>query len=247
MLSWGSLDFLHPGSILGYPAGPMPRESKRALRFRAQRSRKVLFETHADAHCELNYTDAFELLCATLLSAQCTDKVVNTVTPALFRRFPDASQLAKARPSELERIIRPTGFYKNKAKSLIGMARAVVERHEEQIPDTMEELIKLPGVGRKTANVILGNAFDTPGLVVDTHVARLSQRMGLTQQKDPVRIERELMELIPEEDWTQFSHAMIFHGRRICTARNPACEGCPIFPDCPFPKRRTRKTRKRKT
>ncbi len=225
----------------------MPRESKQARGLRAKRILKALFEAHPDAHCALHYTNPYELLCATLLSAQCTDKVVNTVTPALFKRFPDAVRLAQARPTELERLIRPTGFYKNKTKSLIGMGRAVRDEHGGQIPKTMEELVKLPGVGRKTANVILGNAFDTPGLVVDTHVARLSNRMGLTQQEDPVRIEHDLMQLIPQQHWTQFSHAMIFHGRRICSARNPACESCPVFPDCPFPKQRRRKAARRKT
>jgi endonuclease-3 len=220
----------------------MPREAQKARAKRAQRIVTTLFETHPDAHCELRHSSAFDLLCATLLSAQCTDKVVNTVTPELLRRFPDAARMAKARPSEVERIIRPTGFYRNKAKSLIGMARAVLEKHDGQIPKTMEELVRLPGVGRKTANVILGNAFGTPGIVVDTHVARLSNRMALSEQTDPVKIERDLEKLIPEADWTQFSHAMIFHGRRVCAARNPKCKACSVFPDCPFPKRRARKT-----
>lgn len=225
----------------------MPRESKQARNYRAQRILKTLFETHPDAHCALHYSNPYELLCATILSAQCTDKVVNTVTPTLFKRYPDAAHLAKARPAELERMIRPTGFFKNKTKSLIGMACAVSEKHAGRIPGTLAELVKLPGAGRKTANVVLGNAFDTPGMVVDTHVARLAQRMRLTQQKDPVKIEHELMELLPKEHWTQFSHAMIFHGRRICDARNPACEACPVFPDCPFPKQRRHRPVRKKT
>lgn len=233
--------FPHGTAILGYPAGAMPRESKQARGLRAKRILNALFEAHPDAHCALHYTSPYELLCATLLSAQCTDKVVNTVTPALFKRFPDVGRLAQARPSELERIIRSTGFYKNKTKSLIGMARAVRDKHGGHMPKTMEELVELPGVGRKTANVMLGNAFGTPGLVVDTHVARLSNRMGLTRESDPVRIERDLTQLIPEEHWTQFSHAMIFHGRRICSARNPSCESCPVFCDCPFPRQRSRR------
>jgi len=219
----------------------MPRESKQARALRAKRILKALFETHPDAHCALRYANPYELLCATLLSAQCTDKVVNTITPTLFKRFPDVVRLAQARPSELERIIRPTGFYRNKTRSLIGMASAVRDEHGGQIPKTMEELVRLPGVGRKTANVILGNAFATPGLVVDTHVGRLSNRMELSAQKDPEKIERDLMQLIPKPHWTQFSHAMIFHGRRVCPARNPSCESCPLFPDCPFPKKRRRK------
>jgi endonuclease-3 len=224
----------------------MPRESHKSRAERAQRIANTLFRTHPDAHCALNHGNAFELLCATILSAQCTDKVVNTVTPELFSHFPNAARLAQTRPSEVERIIRPTGFYKNKAKSLIGMAKAVVERHGGQIPKALADLVQLPGIGRKTANVVLGNAFDTPGIVVDTHVVRLSNRMGLTAVTDPVKIERDLMELIPERHWTQFSHAMIFHGRRICPARNPQCEACPVFPDCSFPKQRPRKATAKK-
>ena len=221
----------------------MPRESKRSRAERALRIVHTLFETHPDAHCALHYTGPFQLLCATILSAQCTDKVVNTVTPRLFARFPGPGELAAARPAEVERVIRPTGFYRNKTRSLIGLARALGEKHGGHVPKTMEDLVRLPGVGRKTANVVLGNAFDTPGLVVDTHVGRLANRMGLTRQKDPVHIERELMELVPREDWTQFSHAMIFHGRRICPARSPACEACPVLPDCPFPRGRGPKRR----
>ncbi|MFQ5514218.1 MAG: endonuclease III [Myxococcota bacterium] len=226
----------------------MPRESRKARAERARRIAAKLFEAYPDARCALEHQDPFELLCATQLSAQCTDKVVNTVTPALFARYPDAASLAKARPADLERIIRPTGFYRSKAKSLIGMARRLVEHHGGRVPGTLAELVRLPGVGRKTANVVLGNAFDTPGLVVDTHVGRLAQRMRLTRETDPVKVERDLMELIPERDWTQLSHALIFHGRRICSARSALCERCPVYADCPFPRQRARtapvKTRK---
>jgi endonuclease-3 len=215
----------------------MARESKPARRARAQRIAAKLFETHPDARCALDHHNGYQLLCATILSAQCTDERVNRVTPALFARFRDAKSLAEGRTSEVERLIKPTGFYKNKAKSLVGFARAVVDRHGGKVPATMDELVELPGVGRKTANVILGNVYGTPGIVVDTHVARISQRLELTVHDDPVKIEADLMELIPRESWTQFSHATIFHGRRICIARKPMCDTCPLLSDCPYPKR----------
>ena len=175
-----------------------------------------------------------------MLSAQCTDAVVNTVTTELFWRCPDPERLAAADLTELEKIIHPTGFYRHKAKTLRGMARSVVAKHGGRIPKTLEGLTALDGVGRKTANVVLGTAFGVPGIVVDTHVSRLALRMGLTRETDPVKIERDLMELVPESDWTQFSHAMIFHGRRICGARTPQCKICPVEPDCSYPKQRTR-------
>jgi endonuclease-3 len=212
------------------------RESKAKRKARALRIVRKLFAAHPDAHCALDHRNAFELLCATVLSAQCTDERVNRVTPALFERFPDAKALAAARPSTLEKLIKSTGFYNSKAKSLLGFAHALVENHSGRVPSTMEELVELPGVGRKTANVILGNVYDTPGIVVDTHVSRVSQRLALTENDDPVKIERDLMELVPRKDWTQFSHAMIFHGRRICIARKPRCPICPLFDDCPYPK-----------
>jgi endonuclease-3 len=212
----------------------MPRESKTARSARALEIVKQLFEAHPDAHCALDYSNAFELLCATILSAQCTDKMVNTVTPALFARFPTAIGLADARDGELHELIRSTGFYKNKSKSLKGMASVVVSRHDGKIPRTLEELVKLPGVGRKTANVILGNAFSVPGLVVDTHVGRIAGRLGLIEHTDAVRVEKELMELVRRDDWTQFSHAMIFHGRRVCDARKPKCDECTLRPLCPY-------------
>jgi endonuclease-3 len=214
----------------------MPKESTSERKARARRITRELFKAHPDARCALDHRNAFELLCATVLSAQCTDERVNRVTPALFERFPDAKALAAARPRELEKLIKSTGFYKSKTKSLIGFARALAENHRGRVPATMEELVELPGVGRKTANVILGNVYDTPGIVVDTHVARVSQRLELTANTDPVKIESDLMELVARKDWTKFSHAMIFHGRRICVARKPRCPICPLFDDCPYPK-----------
>ncbi len=213
----------------------MPRESKAAREGRARQIVEALFQAHPDARCALDYGSAFELLCATILSAQCTDKMVNMVTPALFARYPDAVRLSEADDEDLQAIIRSTGFYKNKTKSLIGMARAVVADHGGEIPPRLEDLVKLPGVGRKTANVILGNAFAVPGLVVDTHVGRIASRLGLTKQTDAVKVEKELMELVPRDDWTQFSHAMIFHGRRVCDARKPHCDACTLRALCPYP------------
>jgi endonuclease-3 len=194
----------------------------------------LLRELYPDAHCELDHRDAFELLCATILSAQCTDVRVNQVTPALFRKYPTAASLAAADPAELEEIIRPTGFFRNKARSLIGMAQAVVAEHAGRIPSTMDELRELPGVGRKTANVILGNAFGlNEGVTVDTHVGRLSRRLGLTAHDDAEKVERDLMKLVPREAWTLVSHLLIFHGRRTCLARRPRCEECALAGLCP--------------
>lgn len=193
-----------------------------------------LKQLYPDAHCELDHRDAFELLCATILSAQCTDARVNLVTPALFARYPDATTLADARQEEVEEIVRPTGFFRNKARSLIGMARAVVERHGGGIPRTMEELRTLPGVGRKTANVILGNAYGiNEGVTVDTHVGRLSRYLGLTKHDDPEKVEQDLMKLAPREDWALLSHLLIFHGRRVCIARRPRCDDCVLVDLCP--------------
>jgi len=211
----------------------MPRESRKALALRAGKILDALFAAHPDAHCELDHDGPYQLLCATILSAQCTDKVVNTVTPELFARYSDPTSLADAQQGDVETVIHRTGFYRNKARSLIGMAGAVVERHDGEIPDDLNALVKLPGVGRKTANVILGNAFGTPGLVVDTHVGRIAGRLGLTREKDAVKVERDLMELVPRESWTQFSHAMIFHGRRVCASRKPLCEQCTLRELCP--------------
>lgn len=193
-----------------------------------------LKKEYPDAHCELDFETPLQLLVATILSAQCTDKRVNIVTPDLFRAYPRAEDLAAARTEELEDIIRSTGFFRNKTKSLLGMSAAVVERHAGEVPRTMEELVKLPGVGRKTANVVLGNAFATnEGVVVDTHVGRLAIRLGLTNDTDPVKVEQTLMKLFPREDWALLSHLLIFHGRRVCVARAPRCGECVLNDICP--------------
>jgi endonuclease-3 len=195
---------------------------------------KRLIATYPDAHCALDHKNAYQLLVATILSAQCTDKRVNMVTPDLFKHYPNAAALADADTGELENEIKSTGFFRSKSKSLMGMARALVERHHGEVPDTMEELTELPGVGRKTANVVLGNVFrKNLGIVVDTHVARLSHRFGLTREEDPVKIEQDLMPLFPPAQWTMVSHLLIEHGRQICEARNPKCEICPLNDICP--------------
>jgi endonuclease-3 len=189
---------------------------------------------YPDAHTELDYETPLQLLVATILSAQCTDKRVNMVTPLLFQTFPTAAALADAPPEKLEEIIKSTGFFRNKTKSLIGLGKALVERHDGEVPDSMEALVQLPGVGRKTANVVLGNAFrKNVGIVVDTHVARLSHRLGLTKEEDPVRIEQDLMPLFPREDWALLAHLLIFHGRRVCEARKPKCDVCVLNDICP--------------
>ena len=193
-----------------------------------------LKRAYPDARTELDYETPLQLAIATILSAQCTDKRVNMVTPLLFQTFPTTASLADAPPEKLEEIIKSTGFFRNKTKSLIGLGKALVERHNGEIPDSMEELVKLPGIGRKTANVILGNAFKkNEGIVVDTHVARLSHRLGLTKEMDPVKIEQDLMPLFPRKDWALLSHLLIFHGRRVCEARRPKCEICVLNDICP--------------
>jgi len=203
---------------------------------------KILDSLYPDAHCSLDYSNPLELLIATILSAQCTDKRVNMVTPALFAKYPTAAQYAAARPDELERDIQSTGFFRNKAKNIRAMAAALVEHHDGKVPGTMDDLVQLPGVGRKTANVVLGNAFNiNVGVVVDTHIARLSQRLGLTKHTDPVKIEQDLMRLIPADRWCKFSHQIISHGRALCMARNPDCSHCPLLAYCPEGKSRTAK------
>ncbi len=193
-----------------------------------------LLGTYPDAHCELDHQNAFQLLIATILSAQCTDKRVNIVTPALFKRYPTPAHLAAADADELENLIRSTGFFRNKRKSLIGMASALVDAYGGNVPNTLAELVKLPGVGRKTGNVILGNAFGVnEGVVVDTHVARLSQRLGLTKETDPVRVEQDLTKLFPRETWAMLAHLLIWHGRRLCFARSPRCAECFLADICP--------------
>ncbi len=205
-----------------------------ALRARAVEILTRLKAAWPDAHCELDHRNPFQLLVATILSAQCTDVRVNMVTPALFRRFPDARRLAAADPAVVEELVRSTGFYRNKAKSLLGMARALVEHHGGKVPSTMEELRVLPGVGRKTANVVLGNAFGiNEGVTVDTHVTRLSRLLRLTRHTDAEKIERDLMALFPRDDWALLSHLLIFHGRRVCIARRPRCAECVLRDICP--------------
>jgi endonuclease III len=192
-----------------------------------------LAKLYPDAHCALIHENPLQLLIATILSAQCTDVRVNLVTPALFARYADAQAFADADPAELETAIQSTGFFRNKARSIQACCKLLVEKHGGQVPGTMEELVPLPGIGRKTANVVLGNAFDVPGITVDTHVGRLSQRMGLTKQFDAEKIERDLMELVPRKNWTMFSHRMIFHGRQVCHARKPNCDSCTLATVCP--------------
>ena len=188
---------------------------------------------YPDAHCALLYGNPLELLVATILSAQCTDVRVNQVTPLLFLRYPDAHTLAAADPAELEELIRSTGFFRNKAKNIIACARALVLHHDGEVPRRIEELVALPGVGRKTANVVLGNIFALPAMVVDTHVKRLAGRFGWTRESDPVRIERDLCRLLPEDRWTQTGHVLILHGRTLCKAPIPHCTLCPVLDLCP--------------
>ena len=190
---------------------------------KAQAILKLLVEHYPQAHCTLDFANPLELLVATVLSAQCTDERVNLVTPAVFKKYPTASDYAAAPLADLEEAFHSTGFFRQKAKSIQQICQVLVEKFDGQIPASLEELVKLPGIGRKTANVILGNAFHIPGIVVDTHVGRVSQRLGLTTNKDPVKIEFDLMELVPQTQWTAFSHQLIVHGRQICTAKKPKC------------------------
>ena len=223
------------GGGRGKVATKIPRRGASAEAAR-ERMREVLTRfkrAYPDAHIELHFRTPLELAVATILSAQCTDKRVNEVTPNLFRRYRSARAYAEADPQEIKAIIKPTGFFNNKTRSIQAMARALIERHGGRMPRTMVELAGLHGIGRKTANVILGNAFGIPGMVVDTHVRRVSLRLGFTRQTDPVKIEADLQKLIPEEEWTLASHLFIFHGRRCCTARKPACERCPVEDLCP--------------
>lgn len=210
------------------------RETAAEKQARARQIAKRLARTYRDAVCALEHHNAYELIVATILSAQCTDARVNMVTPELFRRYPHARALAEAEQFDVEDIVRTTGFFRAKAANLIGMARAVVERHGGQIPQTLEELVQLPGVGRKTANVVLGTAFGIAvGVVVDTHVKRISNLLGLTGSSNPEQIERDLMDLLPPGEWVNFSHRLIHHGRRICIARRPRCRECPLLKLCP--------------
>lgn len=193
----------------------------------------ILGRTYPDAHCELDFTTPLELLVATVLSAQCTDARVNLTTPALFEKYPDARAFAQADISELETLVRPTGFFRNKAAAIKGIGMALVEEHGGAVPHTLKELTELPGVGRKTANVVLGTAFEVPGITVDTHVGRVARRLGWTAAKDPVKIEFELMGMFDESRWIMLNHHLIFHGRRRCFARKPLCQECPLAQYCP--------------
>jgi len=204
-----------------------------ALRARARKIVQLLAREYPDAKCALDHETPLQLLIATILSAQCTDVRVNMVSPALFARYPDAKAFATAEPSELETAIQSTGFFRNKTRSIIACCKELVASHNGEVPGTMEQLVGLQGVGRKTANVILGNAFDVPGITVDTHVGRLSRRLGLTKHIEAEKVERELMDLLPPKEWTMFSHRMIFHGRRICHARKPKCSQCVLNKICP--------------
>jgi endonuclease-3 len=204
------------------------------LKTRAQVILKLLEQHYPAAHCTLDFADPLQLLVATVLSAQCTDERVNKVTPEIFKKYPAAADYAAAPLAELEEAFHSTGFYRQKAKSIKQICQTLVDRFDGQIPPSLEELVKLPGIGRKTANVILGNAFGIPGIVVDTHVGRVSQRLGLTANTDPVKIEFDLMALVPQAKWTKFSHQLISHGRQICTAKKPKCLECFLLPHCNF-------------
>jgi endonuclease-3 len=204
-----------------------------AARRRIRRALDVLADLYPDAECALKHQSPLQLLIATILSAQCTDARVNLVTPALFARYRTAKDFAVAKPQELERLIASTGFFRMKAKNIRACCQALLERHGGEVPGTLEELVQLPGVGRKTANVVLGDAFGVPGVTVDTHVGRLSRRLGLTVHADPVKVEFDLMAVVPQAEWTTFSHRLILHGRRVCFARKPQCEGCALRRLCP--------------
>ncbi len=200
---------------------------------RARRVDRLLALRYPDARCELDFTDPFTLLVATVLSAQTTDVRVNATTPELFARYPTPADLAQADPDGLEAILKPLGFFRAKARAITGLARSLVERFDGRVPGRLEDLVSLPGVGRKTANVVLGNAFGVPGITTDTHVLRLSRRLGYTTSEDPLVVERELGALLPRKDWTMACHRLIFHGRRTCHARRPACGACPVAALCP--------------
>ncbi len=212
---------------------PTTDETPLARTRRARRIHRILAETYPDAHCELDFTNPLELLVATILSAQSTDVRVNMETPALFRRYRTATDYAGADRGELETMIQSTGFFRAKTNSLIGLGQALIERYAGQVPARLDDLVTLPGVGRKTANVVLGNAFDIPGITVDTHFGRLSRRFGWTDETDPVKVEEEVAAIFPKRDWTMLSHRLIWHGRRVCHARKPACGACPVAALCP--------------
>ncbi len=224
---------LRPGRAARGMGAFDPDETPLSRTRRARRMARELAVLHPDAHCELDFGNPFELLVATVLSAQTTDMTVNRVTPTLFARYPDAVAMAGAERAELEEILKPTGFFRAKANSVLGLATALVERFDGEVPGRMADLVTLPGVGRKTANVVLGNAFGVPGLTVDTHFGRLVRRFGWTAEEDPVKVETEIAELVPKKEWTDFSHRVIFHGRRVCHAKKAACGACGLARWCP--------------
>nr|WP_239460184.1 endonuclease III [Nocardioides daejeonensis] len=208
-------------------------DSRTALVRRARKVDRVLAATYPDARCELDFEDPFQLLVVTVLSAQTTDRRVNKVRPTLFAAYPDARTMAGADRAALEQIVGPLGFFRQKTESLLKLSHALVEQHDGQVPPRLDDLVKLPGVGRKTANVVLGNAFDIPGITVDTHFGRLVRRFGWTEETDPVKVEFAIGDLFPKRDWTMLSHHVIWHGRRICHAKKPACGACPVARWCP--------------
>lgn len=214
-------------------SGVGKKGSREAQRRRMGQILSLLKQEYPESHCSLHFETPFQLLIATVLSAQCTDERVNQVTPALFQRFPDALSMSRASLEELEQLVRSTGFFRSKARALKCCSEQLVAEHQGQVPNDMEALTHLRGVGRKTANVVRGVAFGEPGLVVDTHVKRLTRRMGFTESQDPVQIEQEMMELVQKQDWSLFAHLMIDHGRAVCTARKPCCADCKVSPYCP--------------
>jgi endonuclease-3 len=237
-----------PATVQKPPAQTKPRAAAVTPSKRQQRTAKKaatssalvattyakLRERHSDAHCELDHKSPFQLILATVLSAQSTDVMVNKITPELFERWPTPASLANAQPAEVERVLSKIGMFRQKTKNVIGLSKRLIDEHQGQVPRTLDELVKLPGVGRKTANVVLGVAFGTPeGVVVDTHVQRISQRLGWTKHTEPQDIERDLMALFPRNDWDMLSHTLIFHGRRVCAAQKPACAACPVSAECP--------------
>jgi len=223
-----------PAKAKPLPAKKTGKRPKLKTPDEARHMLALLRAAHPDAHCELDHTDPFQLIVATVLSAQSTDVAVNQVTPSLFKRWPDARALSRAAQPDVEKAIGRLGMFRQKSKNLIGLSKMLVERHGGEVPRSLAELVELPGVGRKTANVVLGVAFGTPeGVVVDTHVQRIAQRLGWTRHGDPADIEQDLMRTFPREDWDILSHTLIFHGRRICTARKPACAACPVSAECP--------------
>lgn len=216
----------------------MARESKSSRKSRIAQVVEILRGVYPEARCTLDHRNPFELLVATVLAAQCTDAKVNTISPELFRRWPDPLAMASADPAEVEEVIHPLGFFRQKTKSLVELSRDIVERHAGEVPGTMKELVALRGVGRKTANVLLETCFTGEGVIVDTHCRRLSNRLGFTRSSDPNQIERDIMALLPREDWGIYGHLMVFHGRNVCLARRPLCEECQVLEFCPEGRKR---------